>query len=93
MTTEAHDLHVYGEPQHLSKGLSDEAQSALERRQKRELTHIESKAGRFTISVQLDFEDNLEIVLYASNLTIPISQIVVVDAAGADHRLADEYAE
>ncbi len=82
-----------GEPQHLSKGLSDEAQSALERRQERELTLIKSKAGPFTISVQLDFEDNLEIVLYAANLTIPISQIVVVDDAGMDHRLADEYTQ
>ncbi len=89
MSTEAHDLHEFGEPQHLSKSLSPEAEAGLERHKQAERTRIESKAGPFTISVQRDFEDNLEIVLYAVDLAIPISQIVVVDANGADHRLSE----
>ena len=82
-----------GEPQFLSKTLGPEAQAALERHQEAEHTRIKTRAGSFTVSVQKDFEDNLELVIYVVGLDIPLSQIVVVDDAGMDHRLADEYAE
>ena len=76
-----------GEPQYLSKTLGPEAQASLDRYREAEHTRIKTRAGSFTVSVQKDFEENLELVVYVVGLDIPLSQIVVVDDAGMDHRL------